>query len=141
PMTDVVPWWSQATLPPSEHPGMATIDRDRLAGETGSVDLVDARSPERYRGDEEPIDPIAGHIPTAINRPYEDNLAEDTTMLDPEVLAERFAGLEAPVVYCGSGVTACLDILAMELAGVEGAVLYPGSWSDWSATGMPVATE
>ena len=119
---------------------MATIDRHRLASKIGLADIVDARSPERYRGEEEPIDPVAGHIPSALNLPYEDNLAGDATFLDADLLQSRFDGLDAPIVYCGSGVTACHDILAMELAGVAGAVLYPGSWSDWSTAGMPVAT-
>ncbi|NNC75037.1 MAG: sulfurtransferase, partial [Acidimicrobiia bacterium] len=141
PMTDGMPWWLPAQLTVSESPAMTTIDRQQLADKIGSIDLVDARSPERYRGDEEPVDPIAGHIPTAINLPYEANLGPDSTMVDAESLAERYAGLDFPVVYCGSGVTACHDILAMELAGVPGAVLYPGSWSDWSSSGMETASD
>ncbi|MBA2537411.1 MAG: sulfurtransferase [Actinobacteria bacterium] len=107
-----------------------TIDAEeieRRAGEDALV-LVDARAPERYRGETEPIDPVAGHIPGARNVPF-----SDTASLPEEVLrAEEIA------VYCGSGITACVDILALARAGREDAKLYPGSWSEWSALGLPV---
>ncbi|MEO8290762.1 MAG: rhodanese-like domain-containing protein [Gaiellaceae bacterium] len=93
-------------------------------GRPGVV-VVDARAPERYRGEVEPIDPVAGHIPGAINLPY---TSED---VPPEL-----ATAEEVVVYCGSGISACVDILALERAGIE-AKLYPGSWSEWSARGLP----
>ena len=91
------------------------------------VTIVDARVPERFRGEVEPIDPVAGHIPGALNAPY-DRLAEGLPPLgeDDEV-----------IVYCGSGVTAAVDVLAFERAGVR-ARLYPGSWSEWSTRGLPV---
>jgi thiosulfate/3-mercaptopyruvate sulfurtransferase len=98
---------------------------ERRLGEAGLV-VVDARAPERYRGDVEPIDPVAGHIPGAINVPY---AAAD---LPPDVLEAREI-----VVYCGSGVTACVDLLALDAAGRPDARLYPGSWSDWSSRGLP----
>ncbi len=103
--------------------------------------LIDARAAERYRGEVEPVDARPGHIPGAVNLPHTGNLAPDGTHLPAEVLAQRFAGVGSdPVVYCGSGVTACANILAMELAGIPGARLYPGSWSDWaSQPTLPVA--
>lgn len=100
----------------------------------GSHTLIDARAAERYRGEVEPIDARPGHIPGAINLPHTGNLAPNGTHLPAEVLAERFAGVGSdPVVYCGSGVTACANILAMEVAGILDARLYPGSWSDWAS--------
>jgi thiosulfate/3-mercaptopyruvate sulfurtransferase len=100
--------------------------------------LLDARSPERYRGEIEPADPRAGHIPGALNAPWRGNLDATGHFLSPEVLRQRFLGLGVrdggdTAVYCGSGVSACHDLLALELAGLKGARLYPGSWSDWSS--------
>ena len=95
--------------------------------------LVDARAPGRYRGEVEPVDPVAGHIPGAVNVPTEANLAADGLFLTPDELREVYAGLSGDVaVYCGSGVTACHDLLALERIGVH-ASLYPGSWSEWVA--------
>ncbi|HLH69184.1 MAG TPA: sulfurtransferase [Candidatus Dormibacteraeota bacterium] len=108
--------------------------------------LLDARAPERYRGEVEPIDPRAGHIPGARNAYCRDNLDGDLRFKAAPELRERFArlGVEAGaevVAYCGSGVSACHDLLALELAGLPGARLYVGSWSDWSARpDAPVAT-
>lgn len=120
------------------------IDREGLAERLGEVVLVDARDAARYRGDEEPVDPVAGHIPTARTAPYAANLNERDQFLDPSALADRFAALGTEgrdvVVYCGSGVTACHHVLAMRLAGLPEPILYAGSWSDWSTAGMPVAT-
>ncbi|WP_067520307.1 sulfurtransferase [Endozoicomonas ascidiicola] len=97
--------------------------------------LVDARAHERFRGEEESIDPIAGHIPGATCHPFTDNLNDDGRFLPPEQLNEIFSSLTTGsaslVFYCGSGVTACHNILAMEYAGLHGAVLYSGSWSEW----------
>ncbi|MGN6326404.1 sulfurtransferase, partial [Pseudolysinimonas sp.] len=112
--------------------------------------LLDARAAERYRGDVEPIDPRAGHIPGAVSAPTTANLGADGRFLDPDALRARFATLgvrrDAPVgVYCGSGVTAAHEALALAVAGFD-AVLYPGSWSQWAnhpdrpgATGPPPA--
>jgi thiosulfate/3-mercaptopyruvate sulfurtransferase len=99
--------------------------------------LIDARSGERYRGEKEPIDPIAGHIPGAVNRFHGENLSMDGTLLPPDTLREQFQALlglrpaENAVVYCGSGVTSIHHILAMQIAGLPGARLYLGSWSEW----------
>ncbi len=95
-------------------------------GEPGLV-VVDARSPERYRGEVEPIDPVAGRIPGAVNWFYAE--AGD---VPPEI-----ADAEEIVVYCGSGITACVDLLLLAQAGRPDAKLYPGSWSDWCARGLP----
>jgi thiosulfate/3-mercaptopyruvate sulfurtransferase len=108
--------------------------------------LLDARSAERYRGDVEPIDPVGGHIPGAVSAPTTGNVDETGRFLGARSLRERFEGLgvtgERPVgAYCGSGVTAAHEVLALELAGIEGAGLYVGSWSEWSRTPQrPVAT-
>jgi thiosulfate/3-mercaptopyruvate sulfurtransferase len=101
--------------------------------------LVDARSPERFEGRSEPIDRVAGHIPGARNSYYQCNLASDGTMLAPDALRETYQALlgrRAPtevVMYCGSGVTACHNLLAMAHAGLPGAALFVGSWSQWSS--------
>ncbi|MEM1271851.1 MAG: sulfurtransferase [Bacteroidota bacterium] len=100
--------------------------------ETGRCTLVDARAAERYRGEHEPIDPVAGHIPTAINRPFSENLNPETGRFNPpDLLRERFRDLGEIIVYCGSGVTAAHDILATQIAGLPMPRLYAGSWSDW----------
>ena len=120
--------------------GMPVTDADGVAARLGRADLVDARAAERYRGDKEPIDPVAGHIPTAVNYPHPENLADDGTQLTEDDLASRYSDLGSReiVVYCGSGVTACLDILSMERAGLPTPTLYAGSWSDWVARELPV---
>jgi len=112
----------------------------------GRLLVLDARARERYRGDLEPIDPVAGHIPGARNRPYSENLAAEGTFKSPALLRSEFEALLGPrqpssvVHQCGSGVTACHSVLAMEVAGLAGSRLYPGSWSEWIADpGRPVA--
>lgn len=104
--------------------------------------LVDARAESRYRGETEPLDPVAGHIPGACNIPWQRALDKPGLWKSAEDLARVFANVlePSPVVYCGSGVTACADLFALSLLGVEGR-LYAGSWSDWcSYTARPVAT-
>ncbi len=102
-----------------------------------SACLIDARTPERYRGEQEPIDPVAGHIPGALNRALQLNLDGNGLFLPADALREQFnrlIGAAAPeqvVHYCGSGVTACHNLLAMEYAGLTGSKLYAGSWSEW----------
>jgi thiosulfate/3-mercaptopyruvate sulfurtransferase len=99
--------------------------------------LIDARAPERHRGEREPIDTVAGHIPGSVNRFHGANLGPDGLFLPPDVLRAQFLDLigsispEKVIVYCGSGVTSCHHILAMETAGLPGARLYTGSWSEW----------
>lgn len=98
--------------------------------------LLDARAPERYRGETEPVDPVAGHVPGAVNAPTAGNLDADGSFRPADELRERYADLGVGdgadvAVYCGSGVTACHDLLALEVAGVTGTALYAGSWSDW----------
>jgi thiosulfate/3-mercaptopyruvate sulfurtransferase len=107
-----------------------TIEADELAarlGEPGLV-IVDARAPERFRGEVEPIDPVAGRIPGAVSWPYAQAADVPRALLEAEEL----------VVYCGSGITACVDLLALAGAGRPDAKLYPGSWSDWCRRGLPV---
>ena len=107
--------------------------------------LLDARELPRFRGDTEPLDPVAGHIPGALCSPFSANLDADGRFKSPQQLREKFAaaaGTNKPVVcYCGSGVTAAHNILAMKIAGLEEPALYPGSWSDWiTDPRRPVAT-
>ena len=122
-----------------------TIDRDPLRARLGTVQVIDARPADRYRGENETIDPAAGHIPTSVSAPTDGNLDRDGLFKPAAGLARRFADLgidpAVPIVSsCGSGVTACHNILALHLAGWPEATLYPGSWSDWSTAGFPVAT-
>jgi thiosulfate/3-mercaptopyruvate sulfurtransferase len=120
-----------------------TASMEELAGTAGSSALaLDARAAERYRGEVEPIDPVAGHIPGARSLPFAE-LAPNGRFLAPEELRERFeaAGVRSgddPVAYCGSGVTSAILVLAAEVAGIGPVRLYPGSWSEWSGRGLPV---
>ena len=124
------------------------VDADDVLATLGAGrrTLVDARAPERYRGEVEPLDPVAGHIPGALNRPFQQNLRPDGRFKPAQALREEFAallGARAPdtlIHHCGSGVTACHNLLALELAGMPGGALYPGSWSEWCADpARPVA--
>lgn len=112
---------------------LPTIDIDEAGRFPARGTLLDARAAARYRGDEEPVDPRAGHIPGAVSAPATDNLRADGTFRSAEELAARFTALcgDRPVaVYCGSGITATHDIAALAVAGIE-AALFPGSWSQW----------
>jgi thiosulfate/3-mercaptopyruvate sulfurtransferase len=115
------------------------LDRVQTAVDDPSMLLVDARAPERFEGTNEPLDRAAGHIPGAVNHFYRRNLTDDGEMLPPDRLRQQFQeliGVRSPkqvVMYCGSGVTACHNLLAMEHAGLPGAKLYVGSWSEWSS--------
>jgi thiosulfate/3-mercaptopyruvate sulfurtransferase len=142
--------WIAAGLPTVSGPGAPSTQGDFVArpgqraqltaaeiastlGVSDDLTLVDVRAPERYSGDKEPIDPVAGHIPGAINMPATANLDVDGRFLPPAEIAARYAaagGVEGAVLYCGSGVTAAQSLLALESAGVTAAI-YPGSWSDW----------
>ena len=123
------------------------IDQMEAALHDPSLLLVDARAPERFEGKSEPLDRAPGHIPGAVNHFYRRNVTDEGVILPVETLREQFAELlgDRPprqvVMYCGSGVTACQNLLAMEHAGLSGAKLYPGSWSEWSSDpARPVET-
>lgn len=147
--------WSSVE-PPARPPGRfvagasleGSIDADDLLAQLRSPQLliVDVRAPERYEGRVEPLDPVAGHIPGAVNRFWQDNLAEGRFKTPQQLRAEfdkLLAGRtpEQLVAHCGSGVTACHQLLAMRIAGLPGARIYPGSWSEWVADpARPVAT-
>ncbi|GAA1854665.1 sulfurtransferase [Actinomadura bangladeshensis] len=128
------------------NPGrLPVLDAEGAAELARAGVLLDARAAERYRGDQEPVDPVAGHIPGARNAPTSGNVGVDGRFLPPELLRERFAQLGATDAldvgaYCGSGVTAAHEILALNLAGIP-AALYVGSWSDWvTDPSNPIAT-
>jgi thiosulfate/3-mercaptopyruvate sulfurtransferase len=141
----------RATKSGEEHRGQATftgspradmvVDVDGAVALAGRKDwrLLDARAPERFRGDVEPLDRVAGHIPGARNHFFQSNVDEHGLLRSPEALRAQFGATlgtvpaERVVCYCGSGVTACHNLLAMEHAGLKGAKLYAGSWSEWSA--------
>lgn len=127
-------------------PTMPTVTREEVLTHvlSGTAVVIDARSPDRFRGENETIDPVAGHIPGAINRFFKDNLDDQGRFKSPAQLASEFSALLAddrPVIcQCGSGITACHNLLAMTVAGLPGAALYPGSWSEWCVhADMPVA--
>jgi thiosulfate/3-mercaptopyruvate sulfurtransferase len=151
--------WTDARQPlatdPPDHPPATwtpgdalddTIDAGAVADLLeGDLLLLDARAGERYRGETEPIDPRAGHIPGAFSAPWSANLGPDGRFLAAGALRERYGSLGAgqrPVAaYCGSGLSAAHDLLALELAGIDGGRLYEGSWSDWSSDpSRPAAT-
>jgi thiosulfate/3-mercaptopyruvate sulfurtransferase len=150
--------WAEAGLPvttagPAPAPGDFTADPGQMpvldaagaqaVAQTGL--LLDARAAERYRGETEPVDPVAGHIPGAVSAPAAGSVNPDGTFKDPAELTARFAGLGAMPgtrvgAYCGSGVTAAHEVLALTLAGLP-AALYVGSWSNWvTDPARPVAT-
>lgn len=140
----------EAVIPAVRPGGFQALDPDpsrvldyeavrALAG----VPLIDARAGERYRGEKEPVDPRAGHIPSALSNPWSENLGPDGRFKSPDELRRRLVALGAghgAVMYCGSGVNACHNLLAMEIAGLPKARLYAGSWSDWAGRDAPVAT-
>jgi len=120
------------------------IDCDGLRPRLGKVTLLDARATDRYTGEQHPVDPLGGHIPTALSAPTAENLGPDGCFLPPEELARRYRSLGVragdTVASCGSGVTACHDIVSIVRAGLPEPILYPGSWSDWCTSGLPYAT-
>ena len=138
-LTTGVPAVTAAPPYPARTPLATTIGADALAPRLGRVRLLDARAGERFRGEVEPLDAAAGHIPGALNRFFKDNLDADGRFRPAAQLRTEFEALlgDAPagavVHQCGSGVTACHNLLAMEHAGLPGSQLYPGSWSEWSA--------
>ena len=151
--------WTTHGLPLSTHPVPVTrgniIVKPPLVSTLGVDDIfanlqthtrtvVDARSPDRFRGENETLDPVGGHIPGAKNRFFKDNLQADGHFKPAGLLRDEFGALvadpHAAVMQCGSGVTACHNLLALEIAGLQGAALYPGSWSEWcSDSSRPVA--
>ncbi|MFJ9586577.1 sulfurtransferase [Streptomyces acidicola] len=144
PLTSEVPEPVHGTFVPA--PGaLPLLDADGAAALARTGLLLDARAPERYRGDVEPIDPVAGHIPGAVSAPTTENMAESGRFLPAAELADRFKALGASGtpevgVYCGSGVSGAHEVLALAVAGIP-AALYVGSWSEWSQDGnRPVAT-
>jgi thiosulfate/3-mercaptopyruvate sulfurtransferase len=136
---DAAPADADAAPYPEGEPGMATVDADTLLRDLGRVKLIDARAAERFRGEVEPLDAAAGHIPGALNRFFKDNLGADGRFKPAALLRAEFdallgrTGPASAVHQCGSGVTACHTLLAMEVAGLTGSRLYAGSWSEWSA--------
>jgi thiosulfate/3-mercaptopyruvate sulfurtransferase len=138
PVTAEVPAFEAASYPgrarASMHASLALVEK-----KLKRAALLDARAPIRYRGEQEPIDPVAGRIPGAKNRFNNDNLAADGTFKKPELLREEFEKILSDrnsgdvINYCGSGVAACHNALAMEIAGLTGSRVYIGSWSEWSA--------
>jgi thiosulfate/3-mercaptopyruvate sulfurtransferase len=137
PLTTDVPTVSPRVFEARLRPGFVLGKADVIARDPARP-LLDARAPERYRGETEPIDPRAGHVPGARSAPFSANLTGGPPAIfrPPAELRARYAALgaedSAPIVYCGSGVTACHDLLALHLAGLGGS-LYGGSWSEWSA--------
>ena len=126
---------------------LATVDQVLQSLDSQDRMLLDARTAERFRGEQEPIDPVAGHIPGARNRPWQQNLNSDQTFKSARELRSEFEQLlnqrtpDQITHHCGSGVTACHSVFAMELAGLPGSALYGGSWSEWIADpARPVAT-
>jgi thiosulfate/3-mercaptopyruvate sulfurtransferase len=117
--------------------GRRTVTADDLVEPAPGVLLLDVRGPSRYRGDEEPLDPVGGHIPGAVNVP---NVGADGAPTPPEVLAGLVAHDGEVIASCGSGVSACLMLLRLAEAGRDDVKLYPGSWSEWLALGLPYAT-
>jgi thiosulfate/3-mercaptopyruvate sulfurtransferase len=150
------PAWVAAGQPVSADVPMPTpTDYPRAEGWTGVVDadavaegvalgatVVDSRAHDRFRGENETVDKVAGHIPGAINIFHKENVGADGRLKPVGELAARFAGVgDSPIVYCGSGVTACHNLLAMSLVGIGRARLYAGSWSDWiEDPDRPIAT-
>ena len=147
--------WVAAGLPVETGPGPAPghgsfvarpgqrerVGAAELEADPAAYALVDVRSPERFRGEVEPIDPVAGHIPGAVNRPATRLLDERSRFRPAAEVTAELAGVDRPVYYCGSGITAAQALLAAEAAGLEGGRIYPGSWSDWIRDpAHPVAT-
>ncbi|MBW4578788.1 MAG: sulfurtransferase [Tildeniella nuda ZEHNDER 1965/U140] len=123
-----------AFVPRSRPDQVVTMEQVKAQKDLPGVVLVDSREAERYRGEREPIDPIAGHIPGAVNYPWQTVTGADGYVRSIEAQGERWETLRSAqeiFVYCGSGVTACVNLLSLELAGIQTGKLYAGSWSDW----------
>ena len=125
---------------------ISTIEEVKEALSKNSATVIDVRDAYRYRGESEPIDLVAGHIPGAVNVPFSENLDENGRFLSSELLNKKYSEFlkgktEELIIHCGSGVTACHTILALKQAGFETPNLYVGSWSEWSRRNEPIATE
>jgi thiosulfate/3-mercaptopyruvate sulfurtransferase len=134
-LEDDLPFYGRASFTPRVRPEML-VDAEGVTARASGTILIDSRAAPRYRGEVEPIDAKAGHIPGAINLDWSASLEPDGTFTNSTAQAERFTMLENTeeiLVYCGSGVSACGNLLALEVAGIPGAKLYAGSWSDWIA--------
>lgn len=135
PVTQTVPTPKAGTFVPRSRPDqVVSIEQVKAQKALPGVVLVDSREEERYRGEREPIDPIAGHIPGAINYPWQTVTDNEGYVRSVEAQRERWEALRSAqeiLVYCGSGVTACVNLLSLELAGIQTGKLYAGSWSDW----------
>ncbi|WP_276372784.1 sulfurtransferase [Chryseolinea sp. H1M3-3] len=148
PMTEKKPEAKRASPYPANAWNLPTVTIDDVGAAAADPDslVIDVREAYRYRGEREPIDLVAGHIPGAINIPYLNNLSEDGTFRSDEQLAELYKEAldkrdpKNVIVHCGSGVTACHTLLALEEAGIKGANLYVGSWSEWSRRDLPIGT-
>lgn len=135
PITAEVPAFKAGSFIPRLQPDqIVDIAGVKARKDLPEVVLVDSREAERYRGEREPIDPVAGHIPGAVNYPWQDVTDSQGYGRSPSAQQQRWADLEQAkevMVYCGSGVTACVNLLSMEMAGIKTGKLYAGSWSDW----------
>ncbi|WP_292010772.1 sulfurtransferase [Chryseobacterium sp.] len=125
---------------------LAYIEEVESELENHTITVIDVRDAYRYKGESEPIDLVAGHIPGAINIPFSENLDENGNFLKPEILKEKYTQLlagkpEGLIIHCGSGVTACHTIIALELAGFKIPNLYVGSWSEWSRRDKEIAKD
>ncbi|WP_295614254.1 sulfurtransferase, partial [Chamaesiphon sp. GL140_3_metabinner_50] len=135
-VTDEVPIVAAAGnfQPEIQSDAIVDIEKVRSIQNSPAHVLIDSREPDRYLGNTEPIDRVAGHIPSAVNYPWQGVSTPEGFVLPIEAQRQRWAAISpdlAPIVYCGSGVTACVNLLSLELAGISGGKLYPGSWSDW----------
>lgn len=135
PITDELPQLRSGNfLPNPQADWVVDIETVKGCQESPEVVLIDSREQERYRGEREPIDPIAGHIPGAVNYPWQGVTDANGYVLSTKEQQQRWAELASDkeaIVYCGSGVTACVNLLSLELAGLRNSKLYAGSWSDW----------
>jgi thiosulfate/3-mercaptopyruvate sulfurtransferase len=146
-VTNIIPNIKAQPAYPADKWILPTVDIDKVADAVDDPQylVIDVREAYRYRGESEPIDLIAGHIPGAVNIPYTGNLNDDGYFLSANELAVKYKeaigdrDAQQVIVHCGSGVTACHTLLAMEQAGVETPNLYVGSWSEWSRNDRPVA--
>lgn len=141
PVTDVIPQPRQTKFVPQIQPSQVVdVEAVKARKDLPGVVLVDAREGDRYRGEREPIDPIAGHIPGAVNYPWQE--VTDTqgylkSVAEQRTRWEKLEPAQEIIVYCGSGVTACVNLLSLEMAGIHTGKLYAGSWSDWISYSNP----